>query len=612
MAQTYTFLLKQGTLAEWAATNPVLQRGEPGVEYDTGKMKLGDGTTRWSLLPYFVPGSASGGTTGAPGAPGLAGLQGPAGPTGADGATGPQGITGTGLLGPTGPPGPPGGGAGLTAGYGIGITNGTISTSFNTIINLGYYAGSTGQSMNNVAIGNYAGSEYQGAGSVAVGPFSGANNQGISAVALGDGAGSSGQGQYSVAIGYNAGFGLVSPQASNTIILNASGVELNGVSGQTGSFYVQPIRPDTTQTTPLLYNTATGEVVSGPTADFNGFLREDPAQLWVGTGRTRTVPLGSGTVAIGNGAASGSTGLSCVAIGDTAGAISQADYTIAIGSGAGYGNQSTTAIAIGGRAGLNTQGQAAVAIGHYAGSNFQGKNSIAIGNGAGTNDNAGAPPQPDNVIILNATGLEVDATVGLTGAFYVAPVREDRTQTVPLMYNPLTYEIVQGATMSGVGAVDQTLIAGYGITIISANDGTTIASEYGPNIALGPRAGQVGQLEGSIAIGDGAAKNGQAGGAIAIGASAGGYSGSTGQSAGSIAIGRYAGLQGQGSNCIAIGEYAASAGQPDNSIVIGGLSNVSVQTGSFYVYPVRSASGGSGNTAAALFYNQVTGEIYCA
>jgi hypothetical protein len=80
MAQTYTFLLKQGTLAEWTATNPVLQRGEPGVEYDTGKMKLGDGTTRWSLLPYFVPGS--GGNTGP------AGLQGPAGPTGMPGPTG--------------------------------------------------------------------------------------------------------------------------------------------------------------------------------------------------------------------------------------------------------------------------------------------------------------------------------------------------------------------------------------------------------------------------------------------------------------------------------------------------------------------------------------------
>jgi hypothetical protein len=86
MSQTYTFLLKQGTLAEWAATNPVLQRGEPGVEYDTGKMKLGDGTTRWSLLPYFVPGS--GVNSGPTGLAGLAGLQGPAGPTGLPGPTG--------------------------------------------------------------------------------------------------------------------------------------------------------------------------------------------------------------------------------------------------------------------------------------------------------------------------------------------------------------------------------------------------------------------------------------------------------------------------------------------------------------------------------------------
>lgn len=55
---TYTFLLKQGTLAEWAANDPVLQRGEPGVEYDTGRMKLGDGLAQWSALPYFTPGSS--------------------------------------------------------------------------------------------------------------------------------------------------------------------------------------------------------------------------------------------------------------------------------------------------------------------------------------------------------------------------------------------------------------------------------------------------------------------------------------------------------------------------------------------------------------------------
>jgi hypothetical protein len=282
---------------------------------------------------------------------------------------------------------------------------------------------------------------------------------------------------------------------------------------------------------------------------------------------------------------------------------------------------------------METQGQGAVALGYYSGAKLQGQNSIAIGSRAGANDSAGAPPQPDNIIILNASGLEVNGTPGLTGAFYVTPVREDRTQTVPLMYNPTTYEIVQGATMSGVGAVNQTLIAGYGITITVGPDGTTIGSQYGTNIAIGdgaalngqttgsiaigPNAGGLpgasGQGNGSIAIGRNAAPDGQSSESIAIGDGAGGGVGGFIQGASSIAIGAAAAYRGQGANSIAIGGNASFAYyQPSNSIILGNVIEEAPQSGSFYVSPIRSASSGSGNTAAALFYNQVSGEIYCA
>ena len=39
--------------AEWTAKNPLLQRGEIGIESDTHKAKVGDGTTYWNTLPYF-------------------------------------------------------------------------------------------------------------------------------------------------------------------------------------------------------------------------------------------------------------------------------------------------------------------------------------------------------------------------------------------------------------------------------------------------------------------------------------------------------------------------------------------------------------------------------
>ena len=41
------------TAAEFTAKDPVLARDEIGIEKDTGKEKIGNGTSRWSLLAYF-------------------------------------------------------------------------------------------------------------------------------------------------------------------------------------------------------------------------------------------------------------------------------------------------------------------------------------------------------------------------------------------------------------------------------------------------------------------------------------------------------------------------------------------------------------------------------
>jgi hypothetical protein len=67
---------RRDTASNWTTNNPILASGEMGIETNTALFKLGDGTTRWNLLPY-------------------GGLQ---GPTGADGGGG----GGTGYTGPTG------------------------------------------------------------------------------------------------------------------------------------------------------------------------------------------------------------------------------------------------------------------------------------------------------------------------------------------------------------------------------------------------------------------------------------------------------------------------------------------------------------------------------
>lgn len=46
-------ILRRGTAAAWTAANPILANGEPGYETDTGRMKLGNGVSRWSAISYF-------------------------------------------------------------------------------------------------------------------------------------------------------------------------------------------------------------------------------------------------------------------------------------------------------------------------------------------------------------------------------------------------------------------------------------------------------------------------------------------------------------------------------------------------------------------------------
>ena len=56
MSITLTALQKQrtDTAANWTTANPTLLSGELGFESDTGKMKLGNGSTAWNSLAYLI------------------------------------------------------------------------------------------------------------------------------------------------------------------------------------------------------------------------------------------------------------------------------------------------------------------------------------------------------------------------------------------------------------------------------------------------------------------------------------------------------------------------------------------------------------------------------
>ena len=196
--------LRRGTAAQWTSANPVLTQGEIGAELDTGKFKIGDGSTAWGSLAYASGPAGPQGPTGADGpqgpagadstVPGPQGPQGDAGPQGtqgiqgvpgSDGAQGPQGIQGvkgdtgdtgaqgiqgdqgiqgiqgvpgadgaTGAQGPAGPGVPAGGSTGQVLKKNSGTDYDTL---WGTVTGGGSPGGSSGQAQYNDGAGGFAG-----------------------------------------------------------------------------------------------------------------------------------------------------------------------------------------------------------------------------------------------------------------------------------------------------------------------------------------------------------------------------------------------------------------------------------------------------------------------
>jgi hypothetical protein len=65
----YRILLRRDLSQNWNYNDPVLMSGEPGYEMDTRKLKLGDGQTPWSQLPYYAGATGPSGPIGPMGLP---------------------------------------------------------------------------------------------------------------------------------------------------------------------------------------------------------------------------------------------------------------------------------------------------------------------------------------------------------------------------------------------------------------------------------------------------------------------------------------------------------------------------------------------------------------
>ena len=59
MAVVTQIQVRRGTASQWTSTNPTLASGEWGFETDTGKVKIGDGTTAWTSIAYIGTGEVT-------------------------------------------------------------------------------------------------------------------------------------------------------------------------------------------------------------------------------------------------------------------------------------------------------------------------------------------------------------------------------------------------------------------------------------------------------------------------------------------------------------------------------------------------------------------------
>jgi hypothetical protein len=59
MAVVTQIQVRRGTAAQWTSANPTLASGEWGYETDTGKVKIGNGSTAWNSASYIGAGDVT-------------------------------------------------------------------------------------------------------------------------------------------------------------------------------------------------------------------------------------------------------------------------------------------------------------------------------------------------------------------------------------------------------------------------------------------------------------------------------------------------------------------------------------------------------------------------
>lgn len=428
---------RRDTAANWLDYNPILALGETGWETDTGRVKIGDGSSNWQTLQYAVGGAGHGlggaiqiGTVCTSGS--------------YCGCCNNSVAIGTGAgscCRCSGPSIAIGHDAGHCKQHGsaiaIGRQAGRCCQAMNTIA-MGRYAGSYGQHYGAVAIGKYAGNYGQQSYGVAIGYGAQNGYGGCNAVAIGHYAGSYGQNTSAVAIGHQAG----------ACCQGYRSVSIGRWAGQCCQCY---------------QSVAIGALAG----------REYQGECSVAIGRhAGLVNQGCNSVAIGHQAgqglgdsqyychinatyvSGGASGATTFVV-DTVAGIHPGMYP----EGANLGPQKVTAVNTSTNEITLDFGTFGQLSGTYYFYGAQGSNAVAIG------AYAGLSVQQDNSIIINATGVEVNSAG--TGTTVIKPIAPTTTGN-PLYYNADTGQITYGTVNRYVSTATSTPVNAPVIDITSS------------------------------------------------------------------------------------------------------------------------------------------------
>ena len=196
-------------------------------------------------------------------------------------------------------------------------------------------------------------------------------------------------------------------------------------------------------------------------------------------------------------------------------------------------------------------------------------------------------------VFADDSTMLVDATNGVLRGNFIGSVFADDSS-----------QIIDGNSATVYGNIEATTLR-TAETKIALGENAGVTDQQAQAVAIGRLAGQTSQGANSVAIGVIAGQTSQGSGAVAIG----GNAGVTNQGANAVAVGVNVGVTSQGANSVAIGAAAGNANQPANTIILNAtgvaVNGVALQTNSFYVNPVRNATGTSG----IVQYDAATKEV---